>query len=191
MPDSRRVDPLAADTAAQADNPAAANPAGISIGSVYAAIAQSISIAMQNAISAQQALESLQNSATIEGIHLLYETSHPSSALDVETLAARPKNEEVSAAETAKQAVEQAVAQAVALANEGALENAGEFAYALRTVADAAIASLDGIGRAYQRNALRTLQIAAVAACMAAMIRQPEHADEYAKALQSIREFGH
>lgn len=180
----------AADTAARANPQAADEPASVSVGSIYAAIAQSISIAVQNAVAAQQALESLRNSSTIEGIHLLYEADHPSSVPYVESLGATPKNDTVSGAEAAKQAFEQAIAQAAALADETALENASEFAYALRTVADAAIASLEGIGRAQQRNALRTLQTAAVAACMAAMIRQPENADEYAKVLQSLRAFG-
>jgi hypothetical protein len=190
MPDSRRVDPQTSDAAAQANDPAAAHAAGISIGSLYAAIAQSISIAMQNAVAAQQALESLRNSSTIEGIHLLYEADHPSSVPYVESLGATPKNDEVSGAEAAKQAFEQAIAQAIELANANAAQHAGEFAYALRTLADAAMAAIDAIGRAHRRNAVRTLQTAAIAACMAAMIRHPENADEYANVLQSIREFG-
>lgn len=190
------------DAVAQANIKAVGEAPAIAIGTLYQSIAQSVGIAMQDAVTAQRQADMIAITATAEGINLLLgaESTANAAARD-EALAAAPKDggaidaqlrqsaaELNSAATVAQASVNPQIEAAVELANASTLENAGAFAYALRTASDAAVAAIDEAGRATTRRLMRTLQSTAVAACMDAMLRHPEKADDYAKVLQTIRD---
>jgi hypothetical protein len=172
----------------------------IAIGSLYQAIANSISVAIQDAVYAQQQANMVALAATSQAIMQLYSLDSTTTAVAGTSASAQdatPVQSQFeqstdalkSTASPAQSSIHPQIEAAVKLANESALANAGEFAYALRVASDAAVAVIDDTGRATQRHMMRILQSAAVAACMKAMLEHPEKADEYAKVMQTIRDF--
>jgi Killing trait len=189
------------DAVTQANVKVVGEAPAIAIGTLYQSIAQSVGIAMQDAVTAQRQADTIAIAATAEGISLLLTAeSTASAAARNEALAAAPKDAgaidaqfqqsaaALNGAATAQASIGPQIEAAVELANASTLQNAGAFAYALRTASDAAVAAIDEAGRATTRRLIRTLQSAAVAACMDAMLRHPEKADDYAKVLQTIRD---
>ncbi|GGO80927.1 hypothetical protein GCM10011348_18750 [Marinobacterium nitratireducens] len=76
---------------------------------------------------------------------------------------------------------------AVKLNLRSVLDSAGDFTFAVRNAAGAMQATLDEISTASHQDAMRTLQLAATAACLRAMIAEPGQADAYAKVLDETR----
>jgi hypothetical protein len=75
----------------------------------------------------------------------------------------------------------------VRLSLRSALDSAGDFSFAVRSAAEAMQAMLDAISTASHQDGVRTLQLAATAACLQAMIADPGQADAYIKVLNEIR----
>jgi Killing trait len=169
----------------------------IAMGTLYQALANSAGILYQNAVAAQQQQNTLAIAAVSEGIVHIYsadtsvdaiataQTSTHADALQTQTVQASAAL--ASAATTTAAQINPQIEAAVKLANEGALENAGRFAYALRASADAMSAALDETSKVTQANLMRLLQTAATAACLEAMLRHPEKAEDYQKVLETIK----
>lgn len=83
--------------------------------------------------------------------------------------------------------VSQQIESAVKQSNETVLNAAGDFAYGHRAATDAFATGLRKISDAQHRQNLQTLQAAAMAVCLDAMIKQPHQADEYAGLLEEIK----
>ncbi|QWP76705.1 hypothetical protein J5226_24550 [Lysobacter sp. K5869] len=83
--------------------------------------------------------------------------------------------------------INQQVESAFKLSNEALLGAAGEFAYGHRAATDAFAAGLRKISDAQHRQNLQTLQAAALAVCLDAMLKQPDQAEEYAGLLEAIK----
>ncbi|QQP95782.1 hypothetical protein [Lysobacter enzymogenes] len=83
--------------------------------------------------------------------------------------------------------INQQIESAVKQSNEAVLAAAGEFAYGHRAATDAFAAGLRNVSDAQHRQNLQTLQAAALAVCLDAMLKQPDQADEYAGLLEAIK----
>ncbi|MFK3650913.1 hypothetical protein ACI2IY_21090 [Lysobacter enzymogenes] len=83
--------------------------------------------------------------------------------------------------------INQQIESAVKQSNEAVLAAAGEFAYGHRAATDAFAAGLRKVSDAQHRQNLQTLQAAALAVCLDAMLKQPDQADEYAGLLEAIK----
>lgn len=83
--------------------------------------------------------------------------------------------------------VDAQIESAVKQSNDTVLAAAGEFAYGHRAATDAFAAGLRQVSDAQHRQNLQTLQAAALAVCLDAMLRQPQQADEYAGLLEAIK----
>lgn len=83
--------------------------------------------------------------------------------------------------------INQQVESALKQSNEALLGAAGEFAYGHRAATDAFAAGLRKVSDAQHRQNLQTLQAAALAVCLDAMLRQPDQAEEYAGLLEAIK----
>lgn len=83
--------------------------------------------------------------------------------------------------------VHQQIESALKQSNEAVLGAAGEFAYGHRAATDAFAAGLRKVSDAQHRQNLQTLQAAALAVCLDAMLKQPDQAEEYAGLLEAIK----
>lgn len=83
--------------------------------------------------------------------------------------------------------VNQQIESAVKQSNEAVLSAAGEFAYGHRAATDAFATGLRHISDAQHRQNLQTLQAAALAVCLDAMLKHPHQADDYAGLLEAIK----
>jgi len=81
----------------------------------------------------------------------------------------------------------QQIESALKQSNEAVLGAAGEFAYGHRAATDAFAAGLRKVSDAQHRQNLQTLQAAALAVCLDAMLKRPEQAEEYAGLLEAIK----
>ncbi|SDY74346.1 hypothetical protein SAMN04487939_105299 [Lysobacter sp. yr284] len=83
--------------------------------------------------------------------------------------------------------ISQQIESALKQSNEAVLGAAGEFAYGHRAATDAFASGLRKVSDAQHRQNLQTLQAAALAVCLDAMLKQPEQAEEYAGLLEAIK----
>ncbi|QQQ00294.1 hypothetical protein JHW41_19700 [Lysobacter enzymogenes] len=83
--------------------------------------------------------------------------------------------------------INQQIESALKQSNEAVLGAAGEFAYGHRAATDAFASGLRKVSDAQHRQNLQTLQAAALAVCLDAMLKQPDQAEEYAGLLEAIK----
>ncbi|ROU04795.1 hypothetical protein [Lysobacter enzymogenes] len=83
--------------------------------------------------------------------------------------------------------INQQIESALKQSNEAVLGAAGEFAYGHRAATDAFASGLRKVSDAQHRQNLQTLQAAALAVCLDAMLKQPDRAEEYAGLLEAIK----
>lgn len=192
------VNPQITDAVTQSNVKVVGEAPAISMGSIYQSIAYSTGILLQNAVAAQQQQNIAALAATNQGIIQIYSVVTAAEA----SVAARhdvPDREAVllrtqqameatrTSSASAYDGVAPQIEAAVKLANETTLENASAFAYAVRVNGDAVAASLQAIDKAFHDGLLRSLQTAATAACLEAMLRNPEKAADYEQVLQAIK----
>lgn len=192
------VNPQITDAVTQSNVKVVGEAPAISMGSIYQSIAYSTGILFQNAVAAQQQQNIAALAATNQGIIQIYSVVTAAEA----SVAARhdvPDREAVllrtqqameatrALSASAYDGVAPQIEAAVKLANETTLENASAFAYAVRVNGDAVAASLQAIDKAFHDGLLRSLQTAATAACLEAMLRNPEKAADYEQVLQAIK----
>lgn len=192
------VNPQITDAVTQSNVKVVGEAPAISMGSIYQSIAYSTGILFQNAVAAQQQQNIAALAATNQGIIQIYSVVTAAEA----SVAARhdvPDREAVllrtqqameatrTSSASAYDGVAPQIEAAVKLANETTLENASAFAYAVRVNGDAVAASLQAIDKAFHDGLLRSLQTAATAACLEAMLRNPEKAADYEQVLQAIK----
>lgn len=146
----------------------------MAMGNLYQSVAYSVGLAMENAVAAQQQYNATAQAATAQGIAMLYSLDSAATAEAVQ----KNLQESAAAVKAAMPAIDIPAPRAT---------QADDVAYGARAVADAFAASLIAIGDATTHELLRVLQIAATAACVAAMIAQPEKAASYEDVLAAIK----
>ncbi|AWV08321.1 R body protein RebB-like protein [Lysobacter maris] len=175
------------DSVTQANvKPVAEGPA-IAMSTIYQAMAHATAILYENAVAAQQQQEAERQAALIQGVMQIYSldtTASPDTGLSPEQVAENLA-ELKKAANIA--AINSQVVEAVKFNLRSVLDNAGDFSFGVRSTAEAMQASLDDINAASYRNCMHTLQLAATAVCLRAMLAEPDKADAYAKVLNQIR----
>lgn len=175
---------------------------------VYQSMAQSLSLAMQNAVLAQQQMNVTLQAATTEGASTLYAALSGSQAAAPMTsasaaAAASSASDAITTAATATAgtgavmsavphsapasgAVEQ-IEQAVQFVDKLVLGASDDVAQAVQKVLSAFTGALNELAVLAEGQAQAVVRTAASASCWAAMIRSPESAPLYENVLNSIR----
>ncbi|SFK39968.1 Killing trait domain-containing protein [Lysobacter sp. cf310] len=157
------------------------------MGSIYQSMAHSTGILFQNAVAAQQQQNILMQAAVNQGVMQIYSIDTMAAA-GAEQLQATAEHSAAGLKNTASSAgVSSQIVDAVKQSLHDVLGSAGDFSYAVRCAAEAMQAALDDINESAQHESMRTLQLAATAACLRAMIADPDKADAYAGVLDTIR----
>lgn len=195
------VNSMITDAVTQANVKVLGEAPAVSMGSIYQSIAQATGILIQNAVAAQQQLSVLAMAAANQGVMQIYSVDTVAAAgatanLDIpdhQALLVRAQQAMEATRVSSTSAYDGVASQieaAVRLANEATLDNAGEFAYAVRANGEAVAASLQNVDKAFHTALMRTLQMAATAACLEGMLRNPEKAEDYKQVLQAIKHIG-
>jgi hypothetical protein len=159
----------------------------VAMGSIYQSMARSIGILFQNAVTAQQQQNIVRQATVTQGVMQIYSVDTMAAA-GTEQLQATTEQSAASLKNAATSTgVSSQIVDAVKLNLHSVLDSAGDFSYAVRCAADAMQATLDDIGESAHHEGMRTLQLAATASCLRAMIADPDKADAYAGVLDSIR----
>lgn len=177
------------DAVTQANVKVVAEAPAIAMGSIYQSLAHSTGILFENAVSQQQQQNALAQAAANQGVIQIYSVDTQSDAAGTAPLmradAASP-NAPHEAARKAMAAVNSQITDAVKFSNEQTLKHSGDVAYGVRAACDALTSSIERINHANQQNLLQTVKLAARAACLAAMVREPEKAGAYRDVLEAI-----
>jgi hypothetical protein len=177
------VDDQITDAIAQANVKVIGEAPAMAMSALYQSLAHSTGILFQNAVAAQQQQNTMALAASNQGILQIYTVDAAAAASAGETrspalpeaLQARAQ-QATTATKTAFAAttdINSQIEAAVKLANDAVLGNAGDFAYAIRAGADAMNAALQSIGKALHEDLMRTLRMAATAATLETMLRDP------------------
>lgn len=192
------VNPQITDTVTQSNVKVVGEAPAMAMGMIYQSIAQATGILFQSAVYAQQQQAVAALAAANQGIIQIYSVDAANGANATAAIDAPPHQALLLRAQQATEAtrvsgasaydgVAPQIEAAVKLINETALGNAGEFAYAVRVNGDAVAASLQAIDKAYHDGLMRTVRMAATAACIEGMLRNPEKAEDYKQVLQAIK----
>jgi hypothetical protein len=168
------VNPQITDAVTQANVKALGEAPAMAMGAIYQTLAQSVGLAMHNAVAAQQQMNTIAQAATVQGIATLYSLDTAATAEGVQKIL----KDSTAAVKAALPAVDMSVHR---------VAQPDDVAYGTRALADAFAASLHAIGEATTHNLLRILQIAATSACITAMIAQPEKTASYEDVLAAIK----
>nr|WP_082708816.1 RebB family R body protein [Marinobacterium profundum] len=152
-------------------------------GAIYQAVAHATGTLFENAVSSQQQQNALMQAAVNQGVIQIYsvDTQAGAEALQNQFLQGTAQLNATSVG-----GVNQQIVDAVKLSLRSVLDSAGDFSFAVRSAAEAMQATLDGISATSHQDAMRSLQLAATAACLRAMIADPGQADAYSKVLNEI-----
>ena len=192
MSKTTTVNPQITDSTTQVNTKVVGESPAIAMGEIYQSIANAIGQLFENAVTAQQQQEITALAATNQAIVQIYNSTAQTEAEGESGIAAKA-NATQRTLEAARlgvapppTTVAPQVEAAIRLANETTLGNAGEFAYALRANSEAVAASLRAIDISLHENLMRTLRMAATAACLEAMLQNPDKAEAYSRVLQAI-----
>ncbi|UTW12099.1 RebB family R body protein [Marinobacterium rhizophilum] len=184
MPSQTPVNDQITDAVTQANIKVLADAPAMAMGAIYQSLAHATGILFENAVSAQQQLNIQMQAATNQGVIQIYSVDTQADAQAMQNLLLQG-TAELQAASVG--GVNSQIVDAVKLSLRSVLDSAGDFSFAVRSAAEAMQATLDGISAASHQDGMRTLQLAATAACLRAMIADPGQADAYAKVLNEIR----
>jgi hypothetical protein len=167
----------------------------MAMGSIYQSIAHATGILFENAVYAQQQQNVIAQAATTQGVMHIYSIDTTAAgnaatkvAISPEALLANVEQASAAAKATASAEASTQLEAATKMADQATLENAADFAHALHACADGMAAALEVAGQAAFNNQMRTLQLAGTAACVEAMLRNPDKADAYATVLHAIKD---
>lgn len=147
----------------------------VAMANLYLQYSQAVSLAAHNAASAQAQGYVTMQAATAAGIATLY-------ALDSASTGEATKKIYSDATRAVHEATPATAAPALPSSKVS-----DDFPYAMRTCGVAYAAALDAMSAALSRNCQRALEIAATAACFAAMVANPDKTDQYNEVLKAIR----
>ena len=180
------------DAVTQANVKVLAEAPAVALGSIYQSLAQSAGILFENAVSQQQQQNIAAQAATVQGVMLIYSADTAADAaasrklLHTEAIDAAAVQAPHDAARKAMAQVSSQITDAVKFTNATTLAHSGDVAYGIRTACDALAASIERMNHASQQNLLQTIKLAARAACLAAMVRDPDKTPAYQDVLAAI-----
>lgn len=184
------VNPQITDAAGPAAAVPAGAPQGVNVGQLYQELSYATGLLLQNAVAAQQQQAALAQAAAAQGVMQIYTLDNATGAAQSEQIseALRVSSARLDAAVATLPAGPRPVDAALAAPGSGF--DSGDAAYRVRAAADALAASIAHINRVQHENLLHILELAASAACLAAMVRAPEQAAAYDAVLETIRSLG-
>lgn len=188
------------DAVTQGNRRMLAEAPAMAAGALYETLAHSIGLLFENAVAAQQQQNALAQAAATQGVMQIYALDNTASAAsagatraafgdaaDTLDVGARESLAQVGSSLAAQGSrLNAQVEDAVRLGNESVLAHAGDVAYAARSGADAMASALQTVGQALHEDLMRTLKLAATAACLQGMLRDPAKAAEYETVLATI-----
>jgi len=186
------------DSVTQSNTKVVAESPALAIGSLYQSLAQSTGLLIENAIAAQRNQNVIAQAAATLGVNQIYSGNARAAAETTEDATATPEAlrsrvaqaaDAVSASNASEAESGGAIAEieaAIEHANENVLGRADDVAHALRTSADAVVATVDRVNRVLHQDLMRTIRLAATAATLDAMLREPSKAKEYEAVLRVI-----
>lgn len=211
------IDSQITDSVTQSNVKVLAEAPAIAMGSIYQTMAHSTGILFENAVAAQQQQNTLAQAAANQGVMQIYSIDTTAAAGATEKVAqtgvadnltslltvlnafrgdAAPKASAVAMAPeamtadvdtTGREIVDQ-IQAAVKFSNDAVLGNVHAFVTGLHSAVDAMAHAIETMNRVSHANLLLILQESALSATLAAMIREPEKAEDYAKVLQAIKQ---
>lgn len=164
----------------------------MAMGTIYQALAHSTGLLFENAVSQQQQQSIAAQAATAQGVIQIYSVDTLADAAGTASLPeARHAQADAAQAphETARKAmakVNSQIVDAVRFSNATVLAHSGDVAYGVRSACDALASSIERINHVTQKNLLETVKLAARAAVLAGMVRDPEKASAYQDVLAAI-----
>lgn len=180
------------DAVTQANVKVLAESPAMAMSAIYQSLAHSTGILFQNAVSQQQQQYVAAQAATNQGIIQIYSIDTLSEAAAIGTLA-QAGTAQVEATSAPHDGVRKAMAHinsqitdAVNFSNAANLAHGGDVAYGVRCACDALASSIERINHVTQKNLLETVKLAARAACLAGMVRDPDKAAGYREVLSVI-----
>ncbi len=182
---SGTVNPQITDAIQQPVITPVANP----LENLYLVTAQALSIVAQNAASAQQQSAITMQAATTQGVEVLYNRTEVKTAGDMTA----PNDELLEKFEKVKSQIEEVKENCrTALSSfksdeEGAAVHGGGYGARVHEAVDSLALSLDCLSETQYRQSLRTLQIAATAGALAALVKSPDQARHYENVLAIIK----
>jgi hypothetical protein len=194
MADPTAVNAQITDAVTQSNAPAVAQAPAVAVGTIYQAVAQSIGLTIENAAQYLQSMNTIANAALAAALVQLMQANDVPDVDEIrnalqklQQVHASRESAVAASAAPSSDAIAAQIEAAVKLANETVLGHAGDVAYAIRAGTDAAVGALNAIGTSLHQDRLRTLQMAATAACLEGMLRDPAKAAEYEAVLQVVK----
>lgn len=205
------------DSVTQSNVKVLAEAPAFAMGSIYQAMAHSTGILFENAVAAQQQQNVLAQAAANQGVMQIYSLNTTAAAGATEKVAqtgvadnltslltvlnafrrdAEPKASAVAMAPEAMAAdadisgheIVDQIQASVKFSNDAVLGNVHAFVTGLHSAVDAMAHAIETVNRVSHDNLLLILQESALSAVLAAMIREPDKAEDYAKVLQAIKQ---
>ncbi len=205
------------DSITQSNVKVLAEAPAIAMGSIYQTIAHSTGILFENAVAAQQQQNTLSQAAANQGVMQIYSIDTAAAVGATEKIAqtgvadnltslltvlnafrsdAAPNASAVAMspaatttdADTTGHEIADQIQAAVKFSNDAVLGNVHAFVTGLHSAVDAMAHAIETMNRVSHANLLLILQESALSATLAAMIRDPEKAEDYAKVLQAIKQ---
>lgn len=171
-------------------NPAVLGDApATAMGNLFVATSQALSNAAHNATNNQQQSYVTAQAATTMGVSTLYSIDTASTGVATQNIfAAKVEPPEAMQAKVEGAAATlQAILPSSAACAAGGRQGYEDFALAMHKVAAAFAESLDHLNRTAYAQSLQTIKLAAISACLAAMIKSPDHAKAYEPVLEVIK----
>ncbi|GMV29856.1 MAG: hypothetical protein AMXMBFR59_19810 [Rhodanobacteraceae bacterium] len=180
------------DAVTQANVKVLAESPAMAMSAIYQSLAQSTGILFENAVSQQQQQYAAAQAATNQGIIQIYSVDTLSDATAIGRLA-QTSSAQIDATQAPHEGVRKAMAhlnsqitEAVNFSNATNLAHGGDVAYGVRCACDALASSIERINHVTQKNLLESVKLAARAACLAGMVRDPDKVSAYQDVLSVI-----
>ena len=211
------VDSQITDAVTQSNLKVLAEAPAFAMGSIYQAVAHSTGLLFENAVAAQQQQNALAQAAANQGVMQIYSIDTTTAAGATEHFGqagvsdnitslltmlnafrgdAAPRAAAVAMAPEAMPAdadiigheIADQIQAAVKFSNDAVLGNVHAFVTGLHSAVDAMAHAIETMNQVSHANLLSILQESALSAVLAAMTREPEKAEDYAKVLQAIKQ---
>lgn len=205
------------DSITQSNVKVLAEAPAIAMGSIYQTIAHSTGILFENAVAAQQQQNTLSQAAANQGVMQIYSIDTAAAVGATEKIAQTGVADNLTSlltvlnafrsdaapnasaavmspaatttdADTTGHEIADQIQAAVKFSNDAVLGNVHAFVTGLHSAVDAMAHAIETMNRVSHANLLLILQESALSATLAAMIRDPEKAEDYAKVLQAIKQ---
>ncbi len=202
FPDS--VNSQITDAVAQVNTKVLGDAPAMAMGNLFMATSQALSNAAHNATNSQQQSYVTMQAATTMGVSTLYALDTASTGVAThEIYQAQPSAKVEAPSPEALQSKLEAALEALNAARGQATSAVGsssgstklahtseDFADAMRAAAGAFAVSLHAIGDSIYGQQMHIIQLAATAACLAAMIKSPDQAKNYEHILEIVKNLG-